>query len=236
MQNLDIGINPALRQEVVFLGQECTPLIIIDDFVTDITPLRQHAQQSDFQPDEKAYYPGLKAPLPKQYVAATLTALYPLVYQVYQIPKHLRLKPQNLFMALINQTENTLKPLQCMPHFDTSDGHYFAFLHYLNPQQHGNTGFFRHIPTGYERISDDRRENYFNCAQQFIDDHGSPKQQYFVKSDAHFELYYQVPYKANRLIIYPGNLLHSTIVDTTTDIDSSAVSGRLTANLFTSFI
>ncbi|MDP5143711.1 DUF6445 family protein [Rheinheimera baltica] len=236
MPQFDFGINKALQPEIVYLGHEGTPLIIIDDFATDIDVLKHTAQQSNFQPDVNAYYPGLKAPLPKDYVGATLSTLYPLIYDIYQVPTQLRLKPQNLFFALINQTEDTLKPLQCMPHFDTSSGYYFAFLHYLNSQPHGSTGFFRHIPTGYERISDNRREHYFNCAQQFIDDHGSPKQQYFVKSDAHFELYYQVPYKANRLIIYPGNLLHSTIVDTTTDIDSSAVSGRLTANLFTSFI
>lgn len=236
MQRIDFAINPELRPEVVYLGQERTPLLIIDDFASDIAALRQQARQSEFKPDNTAYYPGLKAPLPKDYVAATLTTLYPLIYDIYQVPKQLRLKPQNLFFALISQTEDSLQPLQCLPHFDTADGHYFAFLHYLNPQPHGSTGFFRHIPTGYERISEQRRQHYFNAAQQFIDQHGKPAQQYFVKSDAHFELYYQVPYQANRLIIYPGNLLHSTLVDTASDIDSSPLSGRLTANIFTSFL
>ncbi|NRQ41743.1 hypothetical protein HRH59_04050 [Rheinheimera sp. YQF-2] len=235
MQHFDFGINNALQPVIVHLGQERTPLIIIDDFATDIDTLRHTAQQSDFQPDVKAYYPGLKAPLPKDYIGATLTTLYPLIYDVYQVPKQLRLKPQNLFFALINQRGDSLKPLQCLPHFDTSDSYYFAFLHYINPQPHGSTGFFRHIPTGYERISDARREHYFNSAQRFIDKHGNPRQQYFVKSDNHYELYYQVPYQANRLIIYPGNLLHSTLVDDATDIDGSAVSGRLTANIFTNF-
>ena len=236
MQPNAFSVNSALRPQVFYLGQEATPLIVIDDFSADVAACRQAAQQADFQVDAKAYYPGIKAPLPKDYVAATLTALYPLLYDVYKVPTQLRLKPHNLFYALINNTEQQLKPLQCIPHFDTTSPSYIAILHYLNEQPHGSTGFFRHIPTGFERINEQRRQPYFEKAQQHIDQYGSPEQQYFVQTDHHYQLYHQVAYQANRLIIYPGNALHSTLVDKLTDIDSSPVSGRLTANLFVDFL
>jgi hypothetical protein len=238
MQNsaLNFSINPAARSELVRLGPEQTPLIIIDDFMLDLAAVRQCALQSAFSQDADSYYPGVRAALPKDYVAATLNALYQLIYQVYQVPQRLRLKPQMLFYALISQQQNSLHPLQCMPHFDTSAPYYFALLHYLNEAPHGSTGFFRHIPTGYHRITDDRRAAYFSAAQSFIDQHGAPEQQYFVKTNQHYELYYQVPYQANRLVIYPGNLLHSTLVEPDLDISDSPVTGRLTANMFIDFL
>lgn len=236
MEALNYQVNSAIRPEVIYLGLEKTPLILIDDFALDLSGVRQQAVQSDFMRENQTYYPGQRAVLPKTYVAASLNAVYQLIYRVYQVPEQLRLKPQMLFYALITQPESSLHPLQCMPHFDTSSPYYFALLHYLNDSPHGSTGFFRHKPTGFERVTDQRRQDYFQSAQQFIDLHGAPPQRYQVQSNAHYELYHQIPYKANRLIIYPGNLLHSSLVDSATDIDGSPVTGRLTANMFIDFV
>lgn len=236
MDALNYQVNTAIRPEIIYLGQEKTPLIMIDNFALDLSAVRQYALKSCFTQQSETYYPGQRAVLPKAYVAASLNALYQLIYQVYQVPEKLRLKPQMLFYALITQPEHSLAPLQCMPHFDTSAPYYFALLHYLNDSPHGSTGFFRHKPTGFERVTDQRRQEYFQSAQRFIDNHGAPPQRYQVQSSEHYELYYQIPYQANRLIIYPGHLLHSTLVDINTDIDSSAVTGRLTANMFVDFV
>ena len=236
MDKLTYQVNTAIRPEIIYLGFEKTPLIMIDDFSLDLSGLRQQAWQLEFMKENQTYYPGHRAVLPKDYIAASLNAVYQLIYQVYQIPGKLRLKPQMLFYALITQPENSLNPLQCMPHFDTSAPYYFALLHYLNDSPHGSTGFFRHKPTGFERITDQRRPHYFESAQHFVDTHGAPPQRYQVQSNDHYELYHQIPYKANRLVIYPGNLLHSSLVDVATDIDASPVSGRLTANMFIDFV
>ncbi len=236
MQALNFQVNTAIQPQIIYLGLEKTPLILIDDFALDLSGLRQQARQSDFMQENQTYYPGHRAVLPKEYIAASLNALYQLIYKVYQVPEKLRLKPQMLFYALITQAENTLDPLQCMPHFDTSSPYYFALLHYLNDEPHGSTGFFRHKPTGFERVTDQRRQEYFQSAQQFVDTQGPPPQRYQIQSDEHYELYYQIPYKANRLVIYPGHLLHSSLVDVTTDIDASPVTGRLTANIFIDFV
>ncbi|MDR7121015.1 DUF6445 family protein [Rheinheimera soli] len=236
MEALNYQVNDAIRPEIIYLGLEKTPLIMIDNFAVDLSALRRYALQSNFMRENQSYYPGQRAVLPKDYVAASLNALYQLIYEVYQVPETLRLKPQMLFYALITQAENSLHPLQCMPHFDTSAPYYFALLHYLNDSSHGNTGFFRHKPTGFERVTDQRRSEYFQSAQKFIDEQGAPPQRYQVQSNEHYELYHQIPYQANRLIIYPGNLLHSSLVDKTTDIDGSPVTGRLTANMFIDFV
>jgi hypothetical protein len=236
MTALNFQVNPASKAQIIYLGLERTPVIIIDDFASDVSGLKHIASESEFKLDPHSFYPGIRAVLSKDYVISSLQAVYQFIYQLYQIPQHLKLKPQKGFFSLISTPESQLDPLQCMPHFDTPDPYYFAVLHYLNDAPHGSTGFFRHKPTGFERITTARQADYFQSAQQFIDTHGAPAQRYQLHSNEHYELYQQIPYQANRLIIYPGNLLHSTLVDLSTDIDSSPASGRLTANIFIDFV
>jgi hypothetical protein len=230
-------INPNIKVEIIPIGIEQTPVIIIDDLAIDNTDVINFAcTASKFSNDQVTFYPGIRAPLPQPYVIAVLQAVYRGICQVYQIPLELNLEPLDQSYSLLTKQESELHFLQCMPHFDTSNPYHFAVLHYLNPGSHGNTGFFRHIPTGYERIGDSRSDHYINSAKAFIEENGQPLKNYVTRSDKHYELYYEVEYKPNRLVIYPGNILHSTIVNTETDIDSSPYTGRLTANMFIDFL
>jgi hypothetical protein len=236
MQETSILVNRNIKPKIIKIGAEQTPVIIIDDFAMDNTEIIHYACSiAEFADDEATYYPGIRSPLPQNYVITALQAVYRGICEVYKVPLQLNLVPLDQNYSLLTTPESELKFLQLMPHFDTSKSYHFAVLHYLNPNSHGGTGFFRHIPTGYERISDDRIDHYISSAKAFVAKQGQPKQQYVTGSDQHFELYQQIEYKPNRLLIYPGNLLHSTIVNTEKDIDASPVSGRLTANIFIDF-
>jgi hypothetical protein len=229
-------INPSIKADIIQIGEEKTPIIIIDDLAVDNKDVINYAcTASKFTNDLATFYPGIRSPLPQPYVITILQAVYRGICQVYRVPIALKLIPLNQSYSLLTKAQSQLHLLQCMPHFDTSKAYHFAVLHYLNSGSHGNTGFFRHIPTGYERISESRSEHYVNSAKAFIAENGDPMQKYVTCSDKHYELYHEVEYKPNRLIIYPGNLLHSTIVDIDTDIDSDPKSGRLTANMFIDF-
>jgi hypothetical protein len=233
---LTVRINRRLQPQLVLLGQQQTPLIIIDDVVENLAELLVYARQQPFATDTDSYYPGVRAMLPRNYVTAVLDALYPLLYQQYQLSANLRLTPRDTYFSLINQQPETLLPLQRLPHFDTPSSHYFALLHYLAAEPHGGTGFFRHIPSGYERINLDNQRHYFASAQQYLDKYGAPPAAYCDGTDGHYQLYQAVPYRQNRLIMYPGNLLHSSLVKPATDICSDPAAGRLTANIFIEFI
>lgn len=231
-----IRINPRLKPELVLLGQQQTPLIVIDDLVENLPELLAYAAVQNFQQDQDSYYPGVRALLPRTYVKAVLDALYPLLYQQYQLAANLRLTPKDIYFSLINQKPETLLPLQRLPHFDTPSNYYFALLHYLAPEPHGGTGFFRHLPTGYERIHAANQQHYFDSAQQYLQQQGMPVAAYCDGTDGHYQLYQAVPYRQNRLVIYPGNLLHSSLVKPEFDISSDVSSGRLTANIFIEFV
>jgi hypothetical protein len=230
------GVNPGLSPQLLYVGQQQTPVIIIDNLVTDLPALLADAAAAEFQADADSYYPGVRAFLPRPYVIAVLNAIYPLLYQVYQIPTELRLKPQDIYYSLITTPEAELKPLQCLPHFDSTSPYYLALLHYLSPPPHGGTGLFRHRPTALERITAAVQDDYFQSAKQYFEKNTAPAQRYCVQSDDHYELYQQLEYRQNRLVIYPGNLLHSSLVNPATDISAAINTGRLTANIFINFV
>ncbi|WP_282166915.1 DUF6445 family protein [Shewanella japonica] len=234
MKNLDslVLINKPLNPEIHYIGELQTPVIVIDDFTTDLSALQDYANQIDFNLDKGSYYPGVRAKLPRDYVIEVLNQVFQLIYDVYKIPKNLRIKPQATYFSLINRPPESLTTLQRIPHFDTPAPYYFALLQYLNDSTHGATAFFKHQPTGYERITQANMDNYFRAAEPYLQALAPFPAKYFVDSNEYYQQYHQVDYKQHRLVIYPGNLLHSTLVDQQTDIDSNPSSGRLTTNIF----
>lgn len=229
-------LNSANQAQVHFIGYEETPVMIFDDFALNTHQLIEHAcNNGDFSRDSNSYYPGIRTALPRQYVIDVLQCVYQQVCELYKIPLKLQLKVQPSFYSLLTFAPEELNLLQRLPHFDTSKPFYFAVLHYLNAGPHGNTGLFRHKQTEFERIGDKRVDEYLKSANDYVQRVGEPEAAYFSSSNGQYELYHEIEYKPNRLVIYPGNLLHSTIVCPDSDIDADPRTGRLTANLFIDF-
>lgn len=224
-----------LQPVIERIGIEETPILILDDFDMFTAPLQAAAARASFAPDTKTYYPGVRAPMPGNVPIAILKGIYRQMYPLFAIPRELRLKPRDANFSLIANAPEVLSDLQRIPHFDTSNPYFFALLVYLNPGPHGGTGFFRHRSTGFERVDDERTETYFSTADQFLQQQGGPSDGYVTESRDDFELFHKVEHRQHRLVIYPGNILHSILVDEQSDIDPSPETGRLTANLFFEF-
>jgi hypothetical protein len=236
MKNSSTQVSSDLTLQVLSVGEDKTPVIVIDEFSVNTDDIVEHACKNlPFNKRDNTHYPGIRAPLPKDYVINVLQAVYQEICRIYNVPTNLQLRPQEIYFSLITQKPESLSLLQRMPHFDTSRPFYFAVLHYLNDGNHGNTGLFRHIPSGLEKIENHNVEAYLTSAQNFIDTRGEPPQEYCTQSNEHFELYQQIEYKPNRLVIYPGQLLHSIIILPEHDIDPNPSTGRLTANIFIEF-
>ena len=236
MQEATFQVNRRAKPQVRTVGEERTPVIIIDDFALDTSAVIEYAcEAARFGVDRTAAYPGVRAPLARPHVVAELDALYPLLCQVYSVPQELRMRPINAVYSLVSTPQQELRLLQCLPHFDSNKPYYIAITHYLGPGEFGGTGLYRHRPTGYETITEDRLAKYIEAGDAFLAEHGDPKQQYFGDSDEHYEMYDRVDYKPNRLVAYPGYLLHSGLVDPARDINSDPATGRLTSNVFVDF-
>ena len=233
---LDISVNHPLRPEVRVVGNEKTPVVIIDDPIQSTDELVRHASaHARFAGDGRFAYPGIRANLPAEYVDAVVPALIDIIREVYDPPARLDVQLVHQLYSLITRPPEDLAPLQRVPHFDHHSPYYFATVHYLNPGNFAGTGMFRHRPTGFERIPQNRYPSYAKAAESHVRAHGPPVARYINASDDHFELIAELEYRQNRLIMYPGNTLHSGLIEPERDITGDPATGRLTANLFLYF-
>jgi len=237
MSEAVIQVNRQGRLQVRQVGREQTPVTIIDDFAEDThKAMRLACGRSDYGPDNTSAYPGLRASLPRPYVIAVLNSIFRLLFQVYRVPAELNLKPVNTVYSLITTPEEELSLAQRVPHFDSNGPFYLAVLHYLNGGDFCDTGLFRHRPTGFERITEERKAGFLESSRLYMEQHGEPSRKYINGSEGQYELYEKIEYKPNRLVAYPGNLLHSGLVNPAVDINPDPETGRLTANIFVDFM
>jgi hypothetical protein len=228
-----IEINPQHRVEVRSIGREKTPIVVIDDLLVSTADLVDFAaREAIFSEEHVQAYPGARTRLPDAYAAAVMPRLGELVNDVYLRSGGQRLEPVQQLFSLVTRSPESLDLPQRMPHFDSNSPFYFATVHYLNPGPFGGTGIFRHRPTGFESISPERRDVFVRAAKQHIADHGEPPPAYIAGSDDHFELIGELEYRCNRLLLYPGYLLHSGLIKPDRDVGADPARKRLTANLF----
>jgi hypothetical protein len=227
--------NPQAKVQWLELGQSCSRALLIDDALLDLSQIRRDAAAAQFRQDPGSYYPGVRAELPQAYARSVLEAVYPLLLQLVQPPPDHRLVPQQWYLSLLTTPAAQLQPLQRLPHFDKADPLHLAILHYLAEGTHGGTGFFRHEATGFEKIMPARQQQYFSTLQQQLTAQGGAAPGFPGAATPHFNLYRQLAYQPNRLLIYPGHLLHSALVEPATDLSADPGLGRLTANLFVQF-
>jgi len=213
-------------------------IVFIDDFLEDPHALVEAACSSHFEPAAPALaqkgYPGLRAPAPAAYTQAITALLDPLIKVNFGVPDDLPVKVGLSAFSLTTTPPEALGPLQRTPHFDASSPHYMAALLFLCDQAHGGTGFYRHNATGLQRITADKREHYLDAYHDEVN-RRQPPARYFDRSDEQFTFLGMMPARFNRLVVYPGSLLHSACINPARSLSSDPRQGRLTVNTFYDF-
>jgi hypothetical protein len=234
--SLPFLVSSTKTEKVIQIGNEKTPVIIIDDLLVSPDEVKKDAVHNHiFSDTNSGFYPGIRAALPRDYIIETLRATYKTIATVYAIPQPLQLKPLASYYSLISTPPHALATPQQIPHFDSTQPYHFAVLHYINEGPHGGTGFFRDNATQFERISSQRENTYLHSVAHLSKQIAGEPPSYITSSTSHFTLYEQVEYRPNRLVIYPGNLLHSGLINPEKDISNTPHDGRLTANIFINF-
>ncbi|MBV8469008.1 MAG: hypothetical protein JOY60_03985 [Burkholderiaceae bacterium] len=213
-------------------------IVFIDDFMADPQALVEAACRSEFKPepgvDAKKGYPGIRAPAPADYSAHLLELAEPLIKINFGVPEDLDIRKSPCSFSLTTTAPQDLGPLQRTPHFDASTPHHMAALLYLCGEEHGGTGFYRHNSTGLQRITAESRERYLDVYYEEINARPPPLQ-YFSMSDEQFSCLGVMPARFNRLVVYPGSLLHSACVNPARSICGDPRQGRLTVSTFFDF-
>lgn len=213
-------------------------IVFIDDFLEDPQALVEAACSSHFERpatlDAQQGYPGLRAPAPTAYTRTLTELLDPLVKLNFQVPEALNVKVGLSAFSLTTVPPHQLGPLQRTPHFDASTPHHMAALLWLCAESHGGTGFYRHKATGLQRITAENREHYLDVRHAELNLR-CPPPRYFDRSDEHFSFLGMMPARFNRLVVYPGSLLHSACINPARSLNSDPRQGRLTVNTFYDF-
>lgn len=221
--------------EVLHTGTERTPVVVIDDILPDpARAVEAAASLAPFPPATDHAYPGLRRDLgPKDavgaaYASAICRSLLPVMRDVFGVAKF---AIYSAGFSLVTTAPSDLEPIQSVPHVDTHDLKRFAVLHYLSNHENSGTAFFRHIATGFETITPDRWPAYAAARDEEIPRLGVPDG-YIAGSSHGYEEIARVESRFNRLVVYPGALLHSGIVPDDFDFSPDPRTGRLTGNIF----
>ena len=234
---IDFKLNENMALHIHTVGEEKTPIIVIDDFVNNVDALinfavfSQNARET-FCAQESDFYPGVRKAAPLSYIER-LKALAPIINSHFDMADKSEFDVILSAFSIACTEPDKLRPIQMLPHFDTPNMNQLAMVHFLCDETHGGTSFYKHRALGYERITKERLMLYRQAIkQQAMAQKLHKNPQYINGSTTLFEQVYSVEAKLNRAVIYPSNLLHSGNINASNGYACDPVNGRLTISSF----
>jgi hypothetical protein len=216
---------------VVRVGTERSPIVVIENYLKHAEQLAAAAVPAAFRPVEGVVYPGTRAPLPARYDATFRRTLASRVREIFGFGAADIVRSQCDFSIVTVRPEN-LQAVQRMPHFDGTEPTMVAGIHFLCSPGKGGTSFYRHRRTGYENITEARKNIYLRTLKDEATTMGPPPVAYINGETPQFQRIASFDAAFNRMLIYPGSILHSGNIAADFDFDPDPGTGRLTANTF----
>ncbi|MGP9802964.1 DUF6445 family protein [Rheinheimera sp. NSM] len=228
----ELQSHAAMQLQQLYIGHEQSPLLIVDNFIAKPGMLLADANQQRFVANSP-YYPGVRAPAPQAYQQVLLQSLAPLLSDFFALPAG-KLSFSVCHYSLVTTPPQQLKLLQRIPHFDTTERHALAAVHYLFHGEQGGTAFYRHRKTGFETIDNNRAPAYFAALEAENDGPNIPgRDAGYIAGDT--PLFTQIAAAEgifNRLIIYRRHALHSGSIPPDASLSADPAKGRLTISSF----
>lgn len=229
------------KSQVLELGPDGGPLLQIDGLCGDIGWLQQAATEAVFQADPKNFYPGVRSQAPARYTAM-LQALAPTLTPVF-FPEHGndpvkgQWHVQQAAFAITTQAPATLRPIQMLPHFDTTCGYTLALVHYLAGEEQGGTSFYQHRATGFQTITEARLPAYASLLKQQAQAAQLHLKPQYQQGDSDlFRRVHQVVAKPDRALVYHASTLHSGDLLKPERLSADPRQGRLTVSCLLRFV
>ena len=220
--------NPS-KPTLTKIGTEQTQIVQVSDFFK--TPeLVVEAASSHRYAHINPHYPGIRASVEPGLLAGLCEAVSDLVVTNFEAEKQVWMG--QAWYSIVTHPKERLTPIQRLPHFDGFDESQLAVMIYLNQTQHGGTGFYRHLSTEFERVTEARYPSYKAALESDVQKSGLPPARYIEKGGPHFEKIFASDASFNSLILYPGTSLHSGVINNAAPLPGDPRQGRLTINGF----
>ncbi|MDO3387137.1 DUF6445 family protein [Gilvimarinus sp. SDUM040013] len=227
---MQLSLNPNMATSVYELGEERSPLLVVDDFLQNPDLMVEHAAQQKFAKYSE-FFPGIRAPVPVEFQSLLLRTLGRQLKQVFDLQGS-KLALSLCQYSIVTVPSDKLKLLQRIPHFDSPKQDELAAVFYLFKGDLGGTSFYRHNKTGFEYIDEERQVAYYKSLESENDTDNIPQQGYINGDTALFTRIGEQKGIFNRLIIYRRRNLHSGSIPSSFIPDSSPRTGRLTISTF----
>lgn len=211
------------------VGNEATSILRVADVFSDPEAVTGDAADAAYA-HINPHYPGIRAPVPSTFLSDLCDAVSDLVAR--HLGQEKRAFEGQAWYSIVTHAPTQLTPIQRLPHFDGFDEDQFAIMIYLNHTAHGGTAFYRQKATGYERITEQRFPEYKSKLENGVRASGLPPARYITDGAPHFEKITDFGAAFNSLILYPGTLLHSGVINNAAPLPSDPRTGRLTLNGF----
>lgn len=218
-----------MEVEVVRVGREGEPVVVVDGFVADPQALVDAASAAEFAPMGE-FYPGPRAAAPQSYCAEVAPVVATAMRRVFGYAEHLRF--DRALFSIVTASPGSLSLAQCIPHFDGVEPGMVAIVHYLSPGDGGGTSFWRHRSTGYETVDAGRHRAYLDALRADFDRLGEPPPGYIDSDTAVFERTALFAPRPNRALIYRSKLLHCAALPNDAALSPDPRLGRLTIASF----
>lgn len=224
--------HPRLTSRLDRVGQEGSPVIVVDNFLADPQALvDEAAAMAPFAPAQQTFYPGVRAPVPLPFVQAAQAFLDRDLRAVFGLGDQVMTSGAWVY-SLVTTPPGELTPRQRLPHIDSTNPANLALLLYLCGEEQGGTSLYRHRATGYESITEDRFDRYEAKLKRDMAAGSAGAAAYVCGDTDHFERITRYGAAFNRLLVYRGNALHSADIAPDFAFDPDPRRGRLTLNLF----
>jgi len=202
-------------------------VLICDKAFRDPDALVEIATRASFISAHPSY-PGIRASVPTSYKDELLS----IVSNEMRVRfAHVPVRCELAAFSITSTAPGELQDRQCIPHFDGIEEDRFAFVHYLFHGTNQGTSFYRHEESGVSCISPDNVHIYRQALEKMQHEFSSA-QGYINGDEKGFIRIKRIASIYNRLIIYPGNVLHSGDIDITHGLSTDLSRGRLTVTGF----
>ena len=211
------------------IGSEHAPLVVIDGFAPEPDALRAAACAAPFVAAGE-HYPGLRAPLPSEYLATQLPIVAAALGRSFG--RFRRISVVDASFSMVTTAPTALAPRQRVPHVDAYGRERVALIHYLSLDNMDGTAFFRHRATGFETIDAQRAAGFFAALDDELRDPESSPTGYIAGDTALFDRTTAVDARYNRALLYRSHLLHSGAIAPDALLSPDPSTGRLTITAF----
>lgn len=224
-----------MKPQLLRFGNSQSPVVVVDDFCGDVPSIAGLADAlAPFPRLPGNYYPGVRRVITEadaaaySYVLESCSLAAPFIGGAFGVEGFDLVEAS---FSIVTLRPGELQPVQRQPHFDSTDPNHFALLHYLRVPEGSGTAFYRHRASGIERVTEANVDGFVSIARseaaKLPADSG-----YMHGSDAYYDQIGAVEAVPDRLLIYPGYLLHSGIIPEDMSFSADPREGRLTANFF----